>query len=319
MYQRRSLHPPKHKLNKYPNAKSFYREAVGVTRFGLGVNLVLGVVKLVGGIVGSSFALISDAVNSLGDVFVSLVVLVSLRIAQRPPDDEHPYGHTRAEAIAGSSVALLVVVSALLVGWQAIDRINILHDLPPAWTLWIASGNVVIKESLYRYSVHVGKRTNSSVVIAAAWDHRSDALCSLAVLIGLSVVRWGGPDWIGADEIAALVVVAVIMFSGVMLFRRSASELMDVQADEAFVQQIRDAAESCAGVEAVETLRVRKSGMEFFADIHIEVDPQMTVSDGHRIGHRVKKHLLRTFPALRDILVHLEPYPHQHDLSEQHE
>ena len=286
---------------------------------GLGVNLVLGVVKLVGGIAGSSFALISDAINSLGDVFMSLVVLFALRIAQRPPDAEHPYGHTRAEAIAGSNVALLVIVSALLVGWEALQRISVQHDLPPVWTLWIAAGNVLIKESLYRYSLRIGKRTRSSVVIAGAWDHRSDAFCSLSVLIGLGIVRWGGPEWIGADEAAALVVVAVIIWSGVQLFRRSASELMDVQADEEFVRQVREAAEAVSDVKTVETLWVRKSGLEYFADIHIEVDQNLTVAEGHRIGHRVKDRLLETFSSLRDVLVHLEPYPHLHERFEAQE
>ena len=280
---------------------------------GLGVNLALGFVKLVGGIAGSSFALISDAVNSLGDVFMSLVVLFALRVAQRPPDAEHPYGHTRAEAIAGSNVALLVIVSALLVGWEAIERINVQHDPPPLWTLWIAAGNVLIKEALYRYNLRVGERTRSSVMIAAAWDHRGDALCSLAVFIGLGIVRWGGPDLIWADEAAALVVVAIIIWSGAQLFRRSASELMDVQADEQFVQRVREAAGSINDVKAVETLWVRKSGLEYFADIHIEVDQQLTVAQGHLIGHRVKDHLLAEFSTLRDVLVHLEPHPHLHE------
>lgn len=294
-----------------------YRDAGRAAWLGFGVNLTLGVVKLVGGIVGSSFALISDAVNSLGDVFMSLVVLFALRIAQRPPDAEHPYGHTRAEAIAGSNVAVLIIVSALMVGWEAVQRVRIQHDLPPVWTLWIAAGNVLIKEALYRHNLRIGKRTRSSVVIAGAWDHRSDAFCSLAVLIGLGVVRWGGPAWIGADEVAALV-VAVIIWSGAGLFRKSASELMDVQADAEFVQQLREAAESVPGVKAVETLWVRKSGLEFLADIHIEVNRDLTVAEGHRIGHRVKDHLLNVCPELRGVLVHLEPHPHRHDAHNLH-
>ena len=295
-----------------PARTTSYREATQAAVLGLAVNFVLGVVKLVGGIVGDSFALISDAVNSLGDVFMSLVVLLALWIAQRPPDAEHPYGHTRAEAIAGSNVALLVIVSALLVGWEAIQRINVHHQLPAVWTLWIAGGNALIKEGLYRFNLRVGRRTQSSVVVAGAWDHRSDAFCSLAVLIGLALVRWGGPAWVGADEVAALVVVAIIIWSGSRLFRQSASELMDVQADDTLLREITRAAESVPEVRAVETLWVRKSGLEYFADIHIEVDPTLTVAEGHRIGHRVKDRLLEQFPALRDILVHLEPHPHEH-------
>lgn len=279
------------------------------------MNLLLGVVKLLGGLTGGSFALISDAVNSLGDVFMSLVVLFALRVAQRPPDAEHPYGHTRAEAIAGSNVALLVIVSALLVGWEAIDRIDAAPHVPPVWTLWIAGANVLIKEALYRYSVRIGRRMRSSVVAASAWDHRSDAFCSLAVLVGLLVVRWGGPQWVGADKVAALVVVAVIVWSGMALFRRAASELMDVQAEDELVQRVRSAAEAVPQVMAVEKLWVRKSGIEYFADIHIKVEQSLTVAEGHRIGHRVKDQLLQAFPPLRDVLVHLEPYPHSDEVA----
>lgn len=296
-------------------SKRMYRDAARAAALGLAINLVLGVVKLVGGIVGASFALVADAVNSLGDVVTSLVVLFALRVAQRPPDAEHPYGHTRAEAVAGSNLALLVIVSALLVGWEAVRRLPLRHGIPPVWTLWIAGGNVLIKEALYRYKMRVGRRMGSSVLIANAWDHRSDAFCSLAVLVGLSVVRWGGPGWAAADEVTSLVVVAAIVWSGVKLFRKCASELMDVQAEDEFVQRIRRAAEAVPEVKAVEKLWVRKSGLEYFADIHIEVDQHLTVADGHRIGHRVKDRLLDEFSALRDVLVHLEPYPHTHEPS----
>jgi cation diffusion facilitator family transporter len=290
-----------------------YREAILAALLGLVANITLGVVKLVGGILGGSFALISDAVNSFGDSLTSIVVVFALVVAQRPADREHPYGHTRAESIAASNVALLIILSAVFVGWEALRRISIPHALPPVWTLWIAGANVLVKEGLYRYKVRVGKHTGSSAVIANAWDHRSDALCSFAVLIGLGVVRWAGPDYQWADEAAALVVVCLILWSGAKLFRRSTSELMDVQASEEFVQQIETAAEGVGGVRNVETLLVRKSGLEYFADIHVEVDAHLTVSEGHRIGHRVKDRLLEDFPNLRDVLVHLEPYPHTHE------
>jgi cation diffusion facilitator family transporter len=290
-----------------------YREAIHAAAFGLIVNVLLGTVKLVGGIVGGSFALISDAINSIGDSLTSTVVVFALVFAQRPADREHPYGHTRAEAIAASNVALLIILSALFVGWEAIRRIPILHDPPPIWTLWIAGANVLIKEGLYRYNIRVGRRIGSTAVVANALDHRSDALCSFAVVIGLGIVRWAGPDYIWADEVSALVVVSLILWSGGKLFRQSASELMDLQASDEFVQQIQAAAESVTDVRNVETLRVRKSGLEYFADIHIEVDANLTVDEGHRIGHRVKDQLMKQFPNLRDVLVHLEPYPHVHD------
>jgi cation diffusion facilitator family transporter len=286
---------------------SIYREVTWAAALGLAVNFCLGAIKLAGGFASGSYALIADAVNSWGDVLSSLVVLFALRVAQEPPDAEHPYGHTRAEAIAATNVALLVIVSALGVGWEAIRRLGQSHDVPPVWTLWIAGANVVIKEALYRYKARVGQRTESQAIVANAWDHRGDALCSLAVLIGLAAVRFGGPRCMWADEAAALVVVAAIVTAGVGLFRRSASELMDAQAAGELVRKMRDLALAEPGVQGVETLLVRKSGLEYFADIHIEVDPAMSVAEGHQIGHRVKDRLLAEFPRLRDVLVHLEP------------
>lgn len=285
-----------------------YQQVTRAAALGLVVNLALGVVKLAAGIVSRSFALMSDAINSIGDSFTSIVVLIALRVAQRPPDDEHPYGHTRAEAIAGSNVALIIILSALLVGWHTLSGWGTRSDPPPAWTLWIAGANVAIKEALYQYKIRIGKRTGSSALIAHAWDHRADAFCSLAVLLGLGLVRFGGPTWHWADEGAALVVVAAIIISSVRVFRASAVELMDVQADPAMVDAVRAAAEAIDGVHHVETLRLRKTGIEYLADIHIEVDPHMTVAAGHKLGHDMKDELLRRFSTLRDVLVHLEPH-----------
>ena len=289
-------------------ARGAYRAATRATLAGLLINLALGAIKLVGGLLAASFALIADAVNSLGDAITSLVVLYALRIAQKPPDKEHPYGHARAEAVAGSSVALVVILSALVVGYESIRRFGLQHGLPPAWALWIAAANVVIKEALYRYKSAVGRRTGSSALLAHAWDHRSDALCSAAVLAGLAIVRLGGPAWIWADEAAALVVVIAILWSGTHLFRRSAHELLDAQADDAVLARIREAARSVAGVQEVEKLWVRKAGLEYLADIHIEVQPEISVDEGHRIAHVVQDRLQAEFDTLRHVLVHIEPH-----------
>jgi cation diffusion facilitator family transporter len=271
------------------------------------VNAILGGVKLAASLVTGSFALLADAVNSLGDCVTSVIILFALYYAQRPADAEHPYGHTRAEAVVGSNVALLVMLSALWVGFAAIGQFGETPPVPPMWTLIIAAVNVVVKESLYRYKIGVGRRLGSAALIANAWDHRSDALCSMAVFIGLAVVIWGGPEWAWVDAATALVVVAAILFSAGKVYRESFSELLDRQADDAFVEKVRAAARSSDEVYEVETLRVRKSGMEYFVDIHIEVDPHLPVAEGHRISHEVKAHLLSDFPQVRDVLVHVEP------------
>ncbi len=290
------------------STESLYRDAAWAAWVGLVINVLLGVVKLAGGLLANSFALLTDAVNSIGDSLTSVVVLIALAVARRPADTEHPYGHTRAEAIAGSNVALVIIITALCLGWNALLRLAEQHDPPPAWTLWIAGGNVIIKECLYRYKVRVGRRTRSSAIMANAWDHRSDALCSLAVLLGLAAVRLGGPRFIFLDEVAALVVVMAILWSGIVLFRNSARELMDAQAEDEILKTVRERAERVQDVRAVETLRMRKTGLEYLADIHIEVDSDRTVAEGHEIGHRVKDELMREFPVIQDVLVHVEPH-----------
>jgi cation diffusion facilitator family transporter len=290
------------------SAKPLYHEAMKATLIGMAVNLLLGVVKLFAGLLGGSFALISDAVNSLGDTLSSIVTLAALWYAQLPADDEHPYGHTRVEAVAGAYVAVLIVVTALYLGAEAIARFGSELIVPPQWTLWIAGANVVIKESLYWYNRAIGMRTGSIAIAASAWDHRSDAFCSLAVLAGLGVVRWAGPSFAWADAAAALVVVAAILWSGGRLLVRSTGELLDPQADALLVEQIREVAKSVPGVRDVETLWVRKTGIEYLVDIHIQVDARMTVEAGHRIGHEVKNELVGNFDRVKDVLVHLEPY-----------
>jgi cation diffusion facilitator family transporter len=198
-----------------------------------------------------------------------------------------------------------------MVGWEAVAHMFDRHTSPAAWTLWIAAVNVVLKEVLYRVNKSIGERIGSQSLVANAWDHRSDALCSLAVVIGIAAVRWGGPRFVWADEVAALVVVGAILWSAWRLLLTNAAELLDQQADDATVDAIRRAALNVPGVRAVEKLRVRRSGMEYFADIHVEVDPQTTVEHGHAIGHDVKSRLVDEFTALRDVLVHLEPESHR--------
>ncbi len=292
---------------------SRYREAIFASWIAFFVNLLLGILKLFVGIAVASSAMIADAVNSLGDSLTSLAVLYGLQIAQRPADDEHPYGHTRAEGIAATNVAVLIILSAAIVGWEALKRIDSSSPDATWWAIAIAGGNVILKEALFRYKLRVGRRTESAAVLAHAWDHRSDAICSLAVLSGLLAIYWGGPAYSFVDPLAAIIVSLGIIWSGTHLFRSSASELMDVQADPEFLSRIRTAANTVSGVEQIEKLLVRKSGLEYLVDIHIEVKATLSVEQGHRIGHAVKAHLIETFPQLLDVLVHLEPYPHIHE------
>jgi cation diffusion facilitator family transporter len=286
-----------------------YRSAKTAAWAGLAVNLALAAVKLVAGIVGHSIALMADAVNSIGDGLTSVVLLYALGVAQRPADAEHPYGHSRAEPVAALSIAVLIGASAIGIAIESLRSLGTAHPVPPVWTLWIAAGNAVIKEFMYRYKRRVAARTGSQALVAGAWDHRSDALCSAAVLVGLAFVRYGGERLLWADEAAAIVVVGLILLAALKLFRRNASQLMDQQAEDETIAAIRRVAEQTPGVVRVEQIRARRSGLEVFVDIHIEVVGTLTVLEGHEIGHHVKARLLEKLTPVSDVLVHVEPAP----------
>jgi cation diffusion facilitator family transporter len=285
-----------------------YRQGRRAALLGCATGLLLGLAKLIGGWAGHSVALVADAVHSLGDALLSGAVWLVFHWAERPADPEHPYGHARAEAVAGSSIALILVLSAGLAGWQAVRAFTDPHPEPPsAFTLGIAAVSFVVNEGLYRYSRRVARRTGSAALAATAWDQRLDALTAAGILVALATARFGGPGWGWTDHAAGLGVAAIILWAGGRLFRDSVNELMDAQAGPAVVRAVRREAAATVGVVAVEKLRVRKTGLEFLVDIHIEVDPAATVREGHAIAHAVKDRVMDRVAAVRDVLVHIEP------------
>jgi cation diffusion facilitator family transporter len=289
--------------------QELYQQSRRAALSGLAVTLGLGIAKLVGGLLGHSLALLSDAVHSFGDALTASLVYGALLWAQQPADSEHPYGHTRAEAVAGSSVALLLMVSAVWIVWEVLSTLGGMALQPEGYTLWIAAASVVMNEGLYRYTSRVARRTGSSAVLAASWDQRLDALGSVAVFAGLALAHWGGPAWQAADHFSALAVALLVFWVGGRLFWGSSQELMDRQADPEMLETVRRQALDVTGVKGVEKLLIRKSGLEHLVDIHVEVDPEITVREGHAIGHAVKDHLLEKVLTIKDVLVHIEPAP----------
>jgi cation diffusion facilitator family transporter len=292
--------------------RDLYRHTRRAALGGLIVTLSLGLAKLLGGLFGHSLALLSDSVHSLGDALSSATILVALWWAEQPADREHPYGHMRIETVAASNVALLLILSGVWIAWEAINTWNEPSPQPHGYTLVIALASVVLNEAIYRYSIAVARRTGSKAVEASAWDQRLDVFGSLVVLIGLAATLWGGPAWHGIDHVAALLVAAIVLWAGGTLFWSSLQDLMDRQAEPDLLDAVRQRARAVAGVRGVEKLFVRKAGLEYFVDIHVEVDPQISVHEGHGIGHDVKAALVEAFPTVRDVLVHIEPCPH-HD------
>ncbi|MGB1706636.1 MAG: cation diffusion facilitator family transporter, partial [Rubripirellula sp.] len=238
----------------------------------------------------------------------SMAVRGALSMAQVEEDDDHPYGHTKAESIAGLSVSLLVAFSAGLLALETIKRFGSELEVPGIAAGVIAGVCAVIKEVIYRYTMRVAKRLSSSSLTAVAWDHRSDAIGSGLVAVSLLAAPYVGEWGLYIDPIAALCVCAALIYTGGKIFLSTAAELMDQQADAGTVQQVREIAEAVGGVQAVEKLRVRKSGLEYFIEIHVQVEGMMTVDAGHRIAHHVKDQLLVSLPRVRDVHVHIEPF-----------
>jgi cation diffusion facilitator family transporter len=274
----------------------------------LGLALGLGLLKALGGILGHSLALLSDAVHSLVDAAIAGALLGALYLAERPADREHPYGHGRAEAVAGAGVALLLMVLSAGIAWEAVTTLHVRGPGPSAFTLAIAAGCALCQEAMYRHASRVARRTGSGALLATAWDNRLDALGSLAVVVGVALAKWGGPAWHWADHVAALAVAGTVLWIGGGLLRDNVDALMDRQASAEQLAAVRHEAMAVPGVREVETLRIRKVGLEQLVDIHIEVDPAHTVAEGHSIAHAVKDRLIRQLPAIRDVLVHVEPH-----------
>jgi cation diffusion facilitator family transporter len=273
----------------------------------MGVNAALAIVKLAAGIFGHSYALIADAVESLADVFSSIVVWRGIVLAAEPADADHPYGHGKAEPIATAIVAGILLVAALGISAEAVRNIILPAEPPHAYTLAVLGIVIAIKEGLYRFVSREGSEIESAVVQGDAWHHRSDAITSLAAAIGISVALLGGPKYQRADSIAAIIAAIVIAWNGMRLLRGALLELMDTAPSRTLNADIRKFALEVPGVDDVEKCFVRKMGIHFFVDLHLEVDPQMTVQTAHDIAHQVKDRIRDKLPAVRDVLVHVEP------------
>ena len=277
------------------------------TFLGLVVNALLAAGKLAAGVFGHSHALVADAVESLADIFSSVVVWRALVLASAPADENHPYGHGKAEPIAAAIVATMLLLAAAGISFQAVQEIVQPKEGPAPFTLVVLLGVIVIKETLFRFALRTATSVNSTAVRTDAWHHRNDAITSLAAGIGITTALVGGPGYAVADDIAAVVAACIIAWNGFRLLRPALDELMDTAPEFAVQDRVRSLAAAIEGVDCVEKCVVRKMGHHYFVDMHVQVDPQMTVERAHQIAHLVKDHVRHHLPAVHDVLVHLEP------------
>lgn len=279
---------------------------------GIVVNLLLGVAKFLAGVFGHSHALIADATESFADIFNSLIMWRGITVAAVPADEDHPYGHGKAEPLAAAFGAFMLLVAASWIavkGGLNIDQwANGFHRQQPDWfTLVALVAVVLVKEGLFRFVSREGADTDNAAVTTDAWHHRSDAITSAAAAIGISVALIGGPKWVWADDAAAIFAALIVGWSGWRLLSPALSELMDQAPSPEVIGQIRQIASNTEGVASVEKCFVRKAGHQLFVEMHVEVDPQMTVLRSHEIAHAVKDLVREKMPSVGDVLVHIEP------------
>jgi cation diffusion facilitator family transporter len=288
------------------------RERVGrgakSAQAGLLTNVALAMVKLVAGVAGHSYALIADAVESTADVFSSLVVWGGLRLSAREADEQFPFGYGKAEPLAAAVVALMLLGAAAGIAIQAVREILTPHLSPAPFTLFVLLGVIAVKEILFRRVFRVAQEVGSTAVQADAWHHRSDAITSAAAAVGIAVALVGGPRFAEADDWAALLASGVIFWNGLNILRPAVGDLMDRTPDPAVVERIHQAAVSVPDVRAIETLKVRRSGLGLYVDIHVEADPGMSLHDAHIVSGKVKSAIRAEVPQVLGVLVHMEPW-----------
>jgi cation diffusion facilitator family transporter len=258
-------------------------------------------------VLGHSHALVADAVESLADIFSSLIVWRGVVVAAAPADEDHPYGHGKAEPIAAAFVASMLLVAAAWIIATAVHEIRNPHQLLAPFTLAVLLFVIVIKEALFRFVLQESSALDSTAVRTDAWHHRSDAITSLAAAIGITVAVVGGKGYEAADDYAAAAAACVIAWNGWSLLRQALMELMDTAPSGDIVERIRGLAGATEGVDRVEKCIVRKMGYRYYVDMHVQVDPSMTVRQSHEIAHKVKDQIREALPAVHDAMVHIEP------------
>ena len=271
------------------------------------VNFLLAAAKAVAGVLGHSFALIADAAESLTDVVGSLVILAGLAYSLRPADENHPYGHGKAEPLAAALVAGAMVCAALGIAYGAWVQIDSPQEMPERYTLVVLAVVVITKETLSRYVLWQNEDVGSAAVKTDGWHHRSDAITSGLAFVGISIALLGGPGYEAADDWAAMAAAAIILYNAAVLLREALSELTDEDARGPVESDCLRIAMGVGGVARVEKFHVRKMGTSYYVDMHLEVDGELTVRRGHEIAHAVKDAIRAADDRVEDVLVHVEP------------
>ena len=289
------------------------RQAIRAAQAGAASNLVLAFAKIAAGVFGHTYALVADGIESLADVVSSLIVWGGVALGAQPADEDHPYGHGKAESLAAAAVSAILLLAAIGIVVQAVQEIRVPHRFPEVWTLGVLLVVIILKSLLAKRVKQVGMNSGSAAVEADAAHHLSDAITSAAAFIGISAALLGrkfggGPRWAAADDWAALVAAIVISRNGIAMFLAAFHDLMDRTPGEAVLTPLRAAALSVPGVRAIEQIAARRVGVGYRVTVHVQADPGTTLQDAHALGGCVKYAMCRAGIRIQSVLVHMEPY-----------
>jgi cation diffusion facilitator family transporter len=294
-------------LTPYQSANRSIRR---VTYAGMLVNALLAVVKCTVGLSVGAMSLFADGIHSLSDLLTDIAVLIGIHLGSREPDAEHPYGHGRLETFATAFVAVVLIVVGGGMIYKASAVIATMHATGietatiSTWVIWISLLSVISKEVVYQWTRRVAIRAHSSVVYANAWHHRSDALSSVAVIIGAMTVKLGYPH---GDQLGAIVVGLMIIWVGVKVIGQCFSEFAERAVDATTVEHIQTIIASEKRIRSWHKLRTRSAGREIFVDLHIQVDPELSVLEAHEISDSLEHALHEQMPQPVNVIVHIEP------------
>jgi cation diffusion facilitator family transporter len=273
----------------------------------VGINIGLMVVKITVGVVGNCYALVADGVESASDIVTSTVTWLGFKLSLRPADADHPYGHGKIESVAGAFSGFSLLAAASLIVWQSLQQILTVHQAPAWYTLPVLVLVVIVKTAVSRKVMAAGAAIDSTAVTGDAWHHRSDAITSGAAAVGIALALFGGSRFASADDWAALLACGIIYFNGLSILKGAAHEILDGNVGGEFQSEVMAAARGVDGIVDVEKCRIRKSGTDYFVEIHIHVPAAMPVLEGHAVGHRVKDAIMAEKESVRDVIVHIEP------------
>jgi cation diffusion facilitator family transporter len=283
------------------------KTAIKATYFSIIGNTCLAIVKGLAGFFGNSYALLADAIESTTDIFSSLLVLFGIKYSNKPADENHPYGHGRAEPLITFLVVGFLITSATIIAYESILNIQTPHNLPKSWTLIVLGLIIIWKEISFRLVMKRSIETNSSSLKADAWHHRSDAITSIAAFVGISIALFLGKGYEAADDWAALFASGFILYNSYLIFRPALGEIMDEHLYDDLIEIIRVESKKVEGVIDTEKCFIRKSGMKYHVDLHAIVNATITVKEGHAISHKLKDTLRERIPELGHVLIHIEP------------